>query len=131
MTADRTNVRHANNIHDIGRRVLSGSSDRMRTAPEVRQHHIPGPDHPPSADEMQEASLSVNSLSQPTDSQRRDDMIAKLDHIRDLYETSKLNRVRYMAEARRAGLSFYEIGIVLGITDDAVRKAVARAGDLG
>jgi sigma54-dependent transcription regulator len=79
---------------------------------------------------MQEASLSVNSLSQPTDSQRRDDMIAKLDHIRDLYETSKLNRVRYMAEARRAGLSFYEIGIVLGITDDAVRKAVARAGEL-
>jgi hypothetical protein len=75
--------------------------------------------------------LSISKIAEPYDTNPRDHAIGLLDSIRHQYEYARINRIRLMIYAREQGLSCHEIGIVLGLTEDGVRKAIARAGDLG
>ncbi|WP_143545307.1 hypothetical protein [Rhodococcus sp. 15-649-2-2] len=72
--------------------------------------------------------MTIASVEGDPEPEQVDRMIGRLDQVRDLYESSRMNRIRLMSEARKLGMSCHEIGIVLGITENAVRSAIKRAG---
>lgn len=90
-----------------------------------------GSDQPESSHETGKADVTIAIVERPSDIERQDRMVGRLDDIRHQYESSKLNRDRLMAQARHMGMTHHEIGEVLGITESAVRAAIKRSGDLG
>lgn len=57
----------------------------------------------------------------------KDQIIGRLDEVHHHYVESRYARVQWMVLAREHGLSFHEIGVAVGITENAARKAVNRA----
>ncbi|WP_158453229.1 hypothetical protein, partial [Nocardia otitidiscaviarum] len=71
--------------------------------------------------------LILPSLAGLTDSQRRDHLIGLLDDVRKAYDFARTRRVELMVTARENGMSCHDIGVVLGITENAVRGHLKRA----
>lgn len=100
---------------------------KIETAPEVREHHDLGPDHRPSAKNDREASLSISATISGDHPYTKDELIGRLDEARHYYEQSRYQRLQWMIVARQNGLSFHEIAVVMGITENGARKAVTKA----
>lgn len=123
-------------LTDRETRVVSAAKDcekwgKIQDDPAGVAAPMTGSDQPESSEEQGKADVTIAIVERPSDIQQQDRMIGKLDHVRDLYESSKLNRDRLMVQARSQGMKYHEIGEVLGITESAVRAAIKRAGDVG
>lgn len=94
------------------------------------RQRLAGSDPPRSSEEQGKADVTIASIERTPDIDQTDKLLELLDQVRDQYESSRLNRRRLMVHARKAGLSCHDIGVALGITESAVRKAIAQAGDL-
>lgn len=57
----------------------------------------------------------------------KDQIIGRLDEANRHYIESRYARVQWMVFAKDRGLSFHEIGVAVGITEQAARKAVNKA----
>lgn len=116
-------------IERLRRKEGKMTGDKNDPASSARQR-LAGSDPPESSIEQGKADVTIASVERPSDIEQVDRMIGKLDQVRDLYESSRMNRIRLMVEARKHGMSCHDIGVVLGITENAVRSAIKRAGDL-
>ena len=115
-------------IRNIGIALLLGNSARMENGPVGAANADDGAYHAPSLHEHEsEGSIILPSLAGLTDTERRDRLIGLLDDVRKAYESARTTRVQLMVEARHNGLSCHDIGIVLGITENAVRAQIKRA----
>lgn len=125
---DTKAIRH-NDIHAIGIAVLLGESATVNeSAPTVLEHHMSGPDRTPTHRENEcEAVLRVADLPAMTPEELRNYAIGLLDDDRCQYESARTRRPLSMMFARDCGLSCHDIGVVLGITENAVRQAMKRA----
>ena len=74
--------------------------------------------------------MSVTTPSDEHAPNLKDHAIALLDSARHAYDTARINRIRYMTLGRQYGMTYSEIGEVLGISADGVRMALKRAGDV-
>jgi len=122
-------------LNDRETRVLSVAKEceswgKIQDDPAGVGAPMTGSDQPESRQEQGKADVTIAIVERPSDIEKQERMVGRLDRVRDLYESSKLNRDRLMAQARRQGMTHHEIGEVLGITESAVRAAIKRAGDL-
>ena len=69
--------------------------------------------------------LSV--LGDTSHGQARTHLIEMLDEVRRQQELLNVNRARYLALARRYGMSHAEIGETVGMSASGVKKAIGRA----
>ena len=58
---------------------------------------------------------------------KKDHAVALLDASRKAYDDARLNRLRYMRFGRQYGMTYAEIGEILGISATGVRMALKRA----
>ena len=116
-------------IERLRRKEGKMTGDKNDPASSARQR-LAGSDPPQSSNETGKADVTIASVVEDPEPEQVDRMIGRLDQVRDLYESTRMNRIRLMVQARRMGISCHDIGVVLGITENAVRSAVKRAGDL-
>ncbi|WP_280475465.1 hypothetical protein [Nocardia asiatica] len=115
-------------IRHIGVALLSHNSGRMENGPDGATNTNAGAYHAPFQPEIEgEVAAILPILDGLTDAERHDYLIGLLDDHRRQYEATRLNRVPLMRLARENGLSCHDIGVVLGITENAVRTAINRA----
>jgi hypothetical protein len=114
-------------IRHIGVALLSHNSGRMENGPDGATNTNAGAYHAPFQPEIEgEVAAILPILDGLTDAERHDYLIGLLDDHRRQYEATRLNRVPLMRLAREHGLSCHDIGVVLGITENAVRTAIKR-----
>lgn len=116
-----TDIRH------IGMALLCGNSARIENGPGGATNTNAGACHATSPQIESEAAITLPSLAGLTDSERRDSFIGLLDDVRKAYDSTRIRRVELMVAARENGLSCHDIGVVLGITENAVRAQIKRA----
>lgn len=115
-------------IRDIGVALLLGNSRTIEDGPDrCGNTKMPGPDHALPLKEECEAAIILPSLAGLTVSERRDCLIGLLDDIRKAYDSTRIMRIELMIAARENDLSCHDIGVVLGITENAVRAQIKRA----
>lgn len=128
---DVSNTLSASATRELCPRNESGRQGRIKNDPaSSARQRLAGSNQPSPRIEQGKADVTIASIERPSDIESRDRMLGELDYIRDLVESSRMNRVRLMMKARHQGWSCHDIGVALGITEDAVRKAIKRAGDL-
>lgn len=117
-------------IQDVRSGVLSRRWGRIKENDpdhKVRQHR-PGSDLHPAVENETRLSLTIPDLPPEVaeeDAQRY--IIGVLDDLRKLGESIQINKPRWLIIARRYGLSFEEMAVVLGMSEAAVRRAHSRA----
>lgn len=127
MCAD--SLRHRQ-IREVSLGNVSRKWGRIQDDPAGVGAPMAGSSHEPPRNDEIEVALTVPSVGRPSDSELQSHAITLLDEVRSQYESARINRLRYMQLARKYGLSCMDIGSILGITESAVRKALAKAGDL-
>jgi hypothetical protein len=114
-------------IQHIGIAVLTGNCGRMENGPDGATNANAGAYHAPSQPEIEgEVTHILPILDGLTDAERRDVLIGMLDDVRRAYESARIGRLELMAFARDNGLSCHEIGVVLGVTENAIRAQIRR-----
>ena len=71
--------------------------------------------------------MSISASISDDHTYTKDELIGRLDEARHYYEQSRYQRLQWMIVARQQGMSFHEIAVVMGITENGARKAVAKA----
>lgn len=137
MSGDRGNAKDCDNpmrhnrIQHLGVERLRGERGRIKSDPaSSARQRLAGSDQPQTSHEIGKADVTIASVVEDPEPEQVDRMIGRLDQVRDLYESTRLNRIRLMVQARKLGMSCHDIGVVMGITENAVRSAIKRAGDL-
>lgn len=114
-------------IHHIGIGVLTGNRGRIKNdpggvgAPNAGVYHAPF--QPETEGEVCSILPILDGLS---DAERRDRLIGMLDDVRRAYDSARIGRLELMVIARDNGLSCHDIGVVLGVTENAVRAQIRR-----
>lgn len=115
-------------IQHIGIEVLTGNSGRMENDPGgVGAPKNAGVYHAPFQPETEGEVLRILPIFDGlSDAERRDRLIGMLDDVRRAYDSARIGRLELMVIARDNGLSCHEIGVVLGVTENAVRAQIRR-----
>ena len=129
-------TKHARNgvgdtkIRDVRSGVLSRSWGKIKKDPGHDGVGAPGPgsDLSPTCQSRDEVSLTIPDLPPGV---AEDDaqayIIGALDDLRKQGELYRINKPRWLLIARKYGLSYEEIAVVLGMSEGAVRRATNRA----
>lgn len=115
-------------IRNIGLQLLVGNSGRMENGPDGAANTNVGAYHAPSSHQIEGEVLAIlpSTLAGLTDTERRTRIIYLLDDARQRYIAARAARLRLMVLARDNGVSCRDIGIVLGISEQAVRAQIKR-----
>lgn len=117
-------------IRDIRFDVLSRNWGRIEKDPNRNGAPTPGPGSSlsPTSQSRDEVSLTLPDLPP---SVAEDDaqayIVGELDALRKMGELYNINKPRWLLIARKYGLSYAEVAVVLGMSEGAVRRATNRA----
>lgn len=114
-------------LQHIGIGVLTGNRGRIWNDPDGATNTNAGVYHAPFQPETEGEVLRILPiLDGLSDAERRDQLIGMLDDVRRAYEAARIGRLELMVLARDGGLSCHDIGVVLGVTENAIRAQINR-----